>query len=214
MLFRIDYERFLTHMIDHFPREILLSVQYAIISAGIRNMGRSPNCTKINELYPSTDITVSAVEYRDRDVLKKMYYDELEELNNTIYRAFVMNVLRHVDIIIVCRESENVYIDILCEYIKERYKLETINLNELFINGRVGSIFLDRKAIRNKSVDVRRECAERMNRELESTEGGRAKLLTLMTRKDKLKKLKELSIIPHDDSDLDQLLTSEWVEES
>lgn len=213
MLFRIDHEHFLTHMIDHFPREVLISLQYAIISAGIRNQMRVANCVKINELYPSTEAVIAYSQYLDKAILKKMYVEELEDSKSVLYNAFVNPVMLHHDVVILCKQSENVYIDILCEYIEETFGLQTINLNDLFIKGRVGPFSINRKEIKNKLVDFRRNYGKDMIREMEATEGGRSLLLSKMSKKDKIRKLKDIGIDvrPSDYDSLDALLEEAWV---
>ena len=142
-----------------------------------------------------------------------MYYEELSELNYIIYRAFVNTVMIHHDILILCRENENEYIDVLVEYIHGTFGLECINLNDLFIKGRVGPYSLDRTLIHNKTVDMRYQYGNDMMRELESTEGGREKLLSSMTKKQKIERLESLGIIVNksDHDELDNLLREEWV---
>ena len=51
MLYRIDFEHFLVHAIDHFTRVELNSFHYVIISAGIVNTGKAINVVKINTLF-------------------------------------------------------------------------------------------------------------------------------------------------------------------
>lgn len=215
LLFRIDRERYLTHAIDHFTRDELAHFQYAIISAGIKNQGKCENIVKISILFPSMDIQRAFIDYQDKSIIKKMYFKELDETKNEMYGLFVNPILQHQDILIICTESENVYIDILLEYLKKNFELDCIDLNELFTKGRVGSVYIDRDAIHNKAVDVRRTVGKIQIEALESTSDGRLKLLNLMGVKDKMKKLKDLGIMVNksDIKDLDKLLIEGWVED-
>lgn len=215
MLFRIDYERFLVHAIDHFTREELISFNYAIVGT-LTNGGRLTFVSKINAIYPSNETTEAFREYEDKNLLKKMYYKDLDCDKYTLYLTFVNTMLHHQNIMIICHESENPYVDILVEYLKDKFKVECVDLNKLFIEGRVGSIYIDRKEIHNKAVDIRRDSVKRMIESRESTRDGRLELLEKhMDTNLKIKKLKELGIhVTKDDIDnIDQLLIEAWVED-
>lgn len=215
MLYRIDFERFLTHAIDHFTRDELSHFEYAIISAGVNNGGRCKNIAKISDLFPTPDIMENFIEYGDKAILKKMYFKYLDNFSNLIYKAFINNILHHKDIVILYREKETALIDVLVEYLKKNYALECIDLTELFIKGRAGSIYIDRSEIHNKAVDVRRAACKDQYNALESSRDGRLKLLGMMKAKDKIKKLKEIGIhiTKGDIKDLDKLLIESWVED-
>lgn len=203
-------------MIDHFPKDVILSFDYLIISAGVRNGRRLFNCVKLNELYPSSDIVISYSNYQDKEMLRKSYYDELKTTHSTIYLAFANPILMHHDILIICRENENIYIEILLDYIKELLGIECINLNDLFSKGNVGPLNLDWDSIKNKVVDMRRTYGSEMIKNMESTENGRLLLLEKMDLKAKIKKLKDIGIeVKKQDYDsIDQILREAWVEDS
>ena len=200
-------------MIDHFPREILCSMQYSIISAGVRVGGRIPNVVKINELYPSTDISLCYAETSDKSVLRKMYKDELKESLHLIYLTYGEPIERHYNLTILCMRNENDFIDILAEFIEENLGIHCIDLNELFIKGHVGEFSLDRTKFRNILVDMRREFGRAMMKNMELTEGGRLNLLKSMNKKDKVKKLKSIGIDINDSDmkNLDLILQEAWV---
>ena len=46
MLYRIDYDHFLLHMIDHFTYDELMHMYYVILSSKIMNGNRSDHVTK------------------------------------------------------------------------------------------------------------------------------------------------------------------------
>ena len=214
MLFRIDFERFLTHAIDHFTRDELTHFQYAIIGTVI-NGGRCKNIVKLNDLFPDMETQQTFIEYGDKSILKKMYFDYLSDKGNLIYHTFINTFLNHQDVMILCKEGENAYIDVLVEYLKKNYSVECIDLNELFTKGRVGSIYIDRDEIHDKAVDVRRAAVKDQLESLASTSEGRLKILTeYMDTKGKIKKLKDLGInvTKADLKDLDKLLIEAWVE--
>jgi len=131
------------------------------------------------------------------------------------YESFLNNVLNHVSIVLLSRADENFWVDILIEYLKDEYHVETIDLNELFKTGQVGPIRIDYDEIHNRSVDVRRQAGKEMIRSLESTRGGREKLLGMMDSKEKIRKCKDLGIkvTKADINNLDEILMEAWVEE-
>lgn len=230
MIFRIDIQHFLNNMIDYFTKEELLHFQYAIISAKIRNQGRCQNVVKLNDLYPDSDTIIAYNDYKDKEIAKKMYRDMLETVEQeyahktsdvrwadfAIYKAFVNPIESHYDVIILCDQLENIWIDEFCAYLKDHFSIEVINLNELFSKGEIGSIYIDRKKIANKAVDVRRAAAIRAKESLESSRDGRLRLVTkIMSKKEKIQKLKELGIrvTENDKDNLDALLIDSWVDE-
>mgnify|MGYP001643937319 FL=1 len=217
MLYRIDLEHFLTHMVDFFTVEEITACNYIILGT-IPNNGRSSsNVVKLNELYPETDTLLKYEETHNTDILRGEYLEHLKEphVQNLIYESFLNNVLNHVSIVLLSRADENFWVDILIEYLKDEYHVETIDLNELFKTGQVGPIRIDYDEIHNRSVDVRRQAGKEMIRSLESTRGGREKLLGMMDSKEKIRKCKDLGIkvTKADINNLDEILMEAWVEE-
>lgn len=222
MIYRIDLQHFLTHAIDYFSRDELSHFQYAIISAKIANNGRELNVTKLNNLYPTPDIVLSYAEYKDKKILEKMYTDLLtvhdsndEWIGEIIYKSFVNPLIHHHDVVIICDRTENDYIDILCKHLKKNYEIDVINLNQLFSEGKVGPIYIDRDVIWDKAVDIRRTAGKHQIEAMSSTRDGRMKLLSLWNKKEKITKLKELGIKVNkgDMKELDKLLIDAWVED-
>ena len=225
MIYRINIQHFLTEMIDYFPLEDLIDMQYTIISANISNGGRAHNVVKLNTLYPDTEAIAQYAETGDKNVLKKMYYNMLDEgktknlrsntFHNIIYHAYVSTLLDNVDTTILCDKGEDIYIDCLCDYLKDRFNIEVIDLNQLFTKGKVGPIYLDRDKVRDKAVDIRRNALKEQIATMKQTAGGRSQLIHSMSKKDKLKELKRLNVkLNQDDMDhLDELLLEEWAEE-
>lgn len=225
MIYRIDFQHFMTHAIDYFTTEELYHFQYAIISAVMKNCGRATNVVKINELYPLPEIVLEYTEYKDKSMMENMYMDYLcpkkdndmgmtkNQMDNIIYRVFVNTLINHADVVIICDRSENDYIDVLCKLLQKEYKIEVIDLNKLFSEGRIGPIYIDRKEIWDRAVDIRRAAGRDQIKALESTSGGREKLLGMMKKKDKIKKIEELgiNINSYDMKDLDSILMSAWV---
>jgi len=206
-------------MVDHFTRDDILSMEYAIVSAGIKTAGRADGMSKINDLHPSnakSGIIDTYNQYQDKAILRKMYFEYLKEVEKLIYLTFVSPVLNHKNICIICYERENYYIDVLVDYIEEKFALEIIDLNKLFIDGRVGRLYIDRDVIHNKAVDIRRTAAKESVKIKESSRDGRLELMGMMKRKDKIKILEKrgIQINKSDHENLDQLLMEEWVEDN
>lgn len=216
MIFRIDIERYLTHAIDHFSRDDLANFQYLIVGT-LTNNGRAPvgSVVKVNDLVPPIEIQSAFASSGDIDMLHKEYSKVLDESKSTLYKAFINPLLYHHNIVIICKEAENPYVDVIVEYLKKNFKIECIDLNKLFITGRVGPIYIDRAEIHNKAVDIRREAVTMAHKALESTKGGRLKLLSNMNTKNKIKKLREIgfTVTKADLKDLDTLLIENWVED-
>lgn len=221
MIYRIDLQHFITHAIDHFTSDDLVHFQYAIVSAKINNGRSVANTVKMNELYPSPEIVLEYDEYKDKNILEKMYFEMLDngdigkdESANLFYNVFVNTLINHYDVMILCDECENDYIDCLVKYLHKKFSIDVIDLNQLFTEGKTNEIYIDRKEIWNKAVDIRRLAGKEMIRTLSQTRDGRLKLLEKMSTKEKIEKCKEIGInvSKRDKHDLDSILIDEWVD--
>lgn len=221
MLYRIDIQHFLTHMIDYFSFDELTSAQYLIISAAVMNQHKQKNVVKCPDLYPTTEIVKTYAETGDKKLMEKMFMELLKPEkgsdweNNVIYRFILDPLDHHFNIIIICDEKENDFIDVIAKYLKKSFSIETINLNELFIKGKLGPITIDREKIRNKTVDVRINALKEEQKRFSATRDGRLHLISLMTTKEKKKKLKELGVNLEfeDKKNYEKLLVEVWADE-
>lgn len=139
MLFNIDYENFLLYAIDYFKREELLDFLYIIVSAGIIHPSGKLSTDKIfklSSLYPPYDIISLRENGYDDKVIKTKYYNYLKEYS-VIYDIVTYATIQHKNIVIICRNNENYFIDMLCDFIYDKFKLPSINLNSLFTKGKV-----------------------------------------------------------------------------
>ena len=225
MLFRIDHEHFLTHAIDHFTRSEILSMQFVIITAGIQSSNdkyipgmtlqanTTGNTIKVNELYPDFDTQEIYHRFQTKDSIREMYFDFLKDLKYVIHNAIINPLLQFHNIVLICKMRENDYMDLLVEYLEKKFAIDCVDLNELFSTGRVGPYYIDRDEIHNKAVGVRREAMKSEKERLEKTPEGRLKLMTLMSKKEKLKFLKKLGIEVKDSEhdQIDDLLMEEYV---
>lgn len=225
MLYSIDIQHFLTHAIDYLTADEINNLNFIIISSKVMNGGRSRRVIKQSNLYPTIEMIDVYIEYKDKEILRKLYDDLLTPdpkdkdnrwQDNLIYTTFVDLLLKNYDLVMISDQSEYDYIKTISDYLKDNYSIETIDLNELFSKGRIGSIYIDKKEIRDKAVDIRRYSVRRMQKEKESTSDGRAELLGLMTKKEKIRKLKSLGFKVTDESDkeLTKILIDEWVNDS
>ena len=224
MIYRINLQNFLYKAIDYFTANNIKQCNYAIISAKIANGSKSTNCVKVSLLYPLPELVIAYNDFNDYEAFEKAYFDQLNSkdneddrrsYSNCIYLTFVNPLLHHQDVVIVCDKEEDVYIDALCSYLKKKFEIEVIDLNELFTKGRIGEIYIDLDVIHDKAVDIRRDAVTVEWHQLETTENGRQKLLNMMTDKEKISKLKDLGIKinKRDHSDIDKILMDAWNEE-
>ena len=223
MIYRIDSKHFLSHAIDHLSLQDLTTMQYCIISAKVANQGKCRNVVKMNDLYPTPEAVITYCETHDKKLLKKMYIDQMfpkhkkgepetSTFTSLIYQTFVNPLLQRFNVMIICDELENAYIDCLCDYLKDEYSIEVIDLNTLFTKGRIGSIYIDRDEIRDKAVDIRRAALRDEVRALSSTKDGKASLISKMSKKKKLKELERFGVTldERDMKDIDSILLEEW----
>lgn len=225
MIFRIDMQHFISHMIDYFPSNELRSMQYCIISGVVKNGSRSQNVVKFNDLYPTPDTVMLYAETGDKDLLYKSYKQMLEgnvknkddynPFDGLIYKTFINPLLMNNNIVIVCDKNENDYIDCICRYLDEKFEIEVIDLNKLFTEGKIGPIYIDREVIHDKAVDIRRAAIKEEIKNISSTRDGKASLIAKMSTKKKMKELKRygIKVTKDDKKDLDKMLLDEWCEE-
>ena len=223
MLFRIDRRHFLTHAIDFFTLDELYQFQYVIISAKVACSNTCLNCAKCNDLYPDVETIEEYNTTGSKTVLEKMYFDMLTPKKGQdvgpgrysilLYQLFVDPLEKHYNMMIVCDESENDYIDVLCKYLKKKFAIEAIDLNELFTKGHVGPIYIDFDQIHDKAVDIRRAAVKEEQRSLSQTRDGKAKIIAeRMSKKEKMKMLKNYGVTLNEDTkkDMDSILLEEW----
>lgn len=222
MVFRIDKRHFLTHAIDFFTLDELYAFQYVIISAKVACSNRTIVCRKCNDLYPDVDTVTEYANTGDKSILEKMYFEMLTPKKDKaqtdgryhilLYQMFVDPILKHYSMLIVCDESENDYVDVLCKYLHKKFYIDVIDLNELFTKGHTGSIYIDLDKIRDKAVDIRRDAIKEEYRTMVQTRDGKAKFISGLSMNKKLKMLKKYGVPVNDETkkDIDSILLEEW----
>lgn len=215
MLYRIDYEHFLTHMIDYFTRAELLSLHYVIISNNILNTNKYPYVVKESALYPDRDTVMDYHNFKNYEKFKIKYFDELKVYHGLIYNSLFLPLFKHKSVVIICRKIENFIIDALCEYILEKFKVGSIDLNKLFSEGFIDNIIYpsDRDSMREVKHEMVKQMSKEMYEENLRTNSGRLKILNHMKLKHKLKFLKKLGYNPDKikESEIDQIIIDDWV---
>ena len=207
-------------MVDYFTAKELISLEYLIISASIGNTGICTNVARSGgALYPTTDALSGYIESggTDTDQLKRAYIDELKITKNILYDLIIKPILlyRH-NIVLVCQEREDIYIDIMTEYLRKEFALPCIDLNRLFTTGETDIFYIDRKLVQNNTVELKREAVRNLRQRMESHPGGKIDMIyNHMNRDDKIKKLRELGVhVKKSDYDrLNDLLEEAWLEE-
>lgn len=227
MFYRIDFQHFVTHMIDYFTMDEILHFQYFIYGGAIRNKNRKNNIAKDTYLYPSPDIVIDYEQERERGnadttKMRKMYFEYLEEskndendyIGNFLYKSIINPYLKHnYDILIICDKTENVYLDVFCEYLKKKYHIEVADLNQLFTKGHLGSVYIDKNDIHNRCVELKRKAVRQQRKSMENSKKGREHLLSIASKKEKLKIAESigLTLTEGDKRNLDKVLTDYWV---
>lgn len=203
-------------MIDYFPADELETFQYAIISKKIAMNNRIENGNKISVLWPSNDIVNDYYEHQNYEAMKRMYLEWLDrkECRGAIYDCFVTTMIANQSVVIMCRDIETPFIKVFCEYLEDKYSIECGDLNQLFTKGKMGSVYIDKKEIHNRAVDLRIKVGIEKVKSRETTSEGRLELLKLMKTQDKIDKLKQLGfkVTKRDKPNLDKMLIEEWVE--
>lgn len=221
MIYRIDLHHFLVHAIDHFSFTDLNYFEYAIISAKIKCGLKDSHCQKINNLFPLAETVIAYAETGNPDILEhdlfKLYDDLINNQHSDVfYKVFVQNVEKHINVLIVCDEQENPYIDVLCKYLKKKFAIEVIDLNKLFTKGKLDPIHYDYDVIRDKGVDVRRAAKKQAEENLATTRDGRLELVRGWDKDRKIKQCKKIGLRVRksiSERELDQILIDAWVED-
>lgn len=222
MIYRIDKQHFISHAIDYFTNEELSNMKYLLTSLKLSNGGIvKKQVERWVEIMPIADVA-ELDWFNDREAYEKAYMDMLKNrlprvddisITSTIHSNLIKPLLNHEDRMLVCDESENYILDIFCEFVKEKFKIEIINLNKLFSEGEHEPIKYDHDRLKRLSKQILEEAEEDAINALSRTERGRAKLLLKMTTYQKKDQLKSLGINPkkHSEKEYDQLLNDLWV---
>lgn len=227
MIYRITYQKFLTHMIDYFTYDEILGCQYLVFSAKIIWQSRVTNGAKVNDLWPPSELFQAHEESASKLMFEQEYFNYLDKSATggmrkvvwsgaIIYKNLVEPYLNHDNIIIICDEKEQFVVDAFCKYIDKRYALKVIDLNTLFSKDTIGPIEVDYDLIRNRAVDIRRAAGNDMSETLSQTREGRLFLMSKMNTKEKIKLLREngIKVNDRDKKHLDELVTEIWVDDA
>lgn len=225
MLYCIDYEHFMVDMIDFFTKEEILSFIYLNTSVIIPDH-ESNYSVKLMYMVPSSDSEYYISEKDDKKMADELYYQQLLNGVNTPYRGentrhmwykYLLGPLRnHQNVMMMCLRREMHYMDVLCKFIKEEFGVETINLNKLFTEGRVGDLVIDFHEFKDRTKDLRDSWKEHNHQErmiAAQTYDGRLNLMQDMSKKEKIKQLELIGVsyIPKDEDEIDALLMESWV---
>ena len=211
-------------MVDYFSAEEMLGLHYLVISGGIQRKGIQydgwgQNTGKDVQIRPTTElISLYANHEISPESLKKAYFQILEDYEVNIYHNILMPIMEHRhNVVLVCQKEEDFYIDLLCEFLSEKYFINTIDLNKLFEEGECELFYIDRPKTHNAMVPVLRRSTREVFESKASTRSGRLDLLeTKMSRKTMIMKLKELGIKVAKDiskEEAKELLMEAWVED-
>ena len=213
MLYRIDYEHFLLHFIDYFTRKELISIKYIIISANVFNTDKMPMVSKAICFYPSNELTSNYQRNNDIELFNKDYFKELDSTNYLLYEYLIEPLTNHEPIIIICRTKENFIIDIFCQYMLEKYKIDCIDLNQLFINGKINSIEYNHNELKETAKNIKTEHAKNWFNTCKHTIDGRKQLVNTINDKLKKKIIKELGydVKKINKSQYNEILNNDWV---
>ena len=214
MLYRIDFEHFLVHAIDHFTRVELNSFHYVIISAGIVNTGKARNVVKINTLFPDYEIYNDYLQYKNLERFKKNYFNKLDDYKeDVIYRSIINPLSKHESLLLICRRMENFIIDVLSEYLLKEFKIDTIDLNHLFINGVINNFNFSLEEFKENYINFKINAVKKLVELKEKSPSGRAELFAKMDEKDKRSLIKKIGYNPKNLNleQIDSIIKNEWI---
>ena len=214
MLYRIDFEHFLVHAIDHFTRVELNSFHYVILSAGIVNTGKAINVVKINTLFPDYEIYNDYLQYKNLERFKENYFNQLEDYKeDVIYRSIISPLIKHKSLLLICRRMENFIIDVLSEYLLKEFKVDTIDLNHLFINGVINNFNFSLEEFKESCVNFKIDAAKKLVELKEKSPSGRAELFAKMDEKDKRNLIKKIGYNPKNLNleQINSIIKNEWI---
>nr|DAN39850.1 MAG TPA: hypothetical protein [Caudoviricetes sp.] len=216
MIYMVSHEKFLMHMIDYFTRDELSYLEYRVISAGMVSGNNVLSVVSANALFPSFENQNLWIETNNRDALKKGFYEDLDLEYNTLYHSVIEPFAEHMDVVLITTEQEFVYLEILAEYLLERYKLPIINLNQLFGQGEIDPMKWNPKRIMDGIRRIQRKIKEANQDSMSSTPSGRLTLMNHMDRKERIKKLIQIGVdVDAHESDevIQELLMEAWVKD-
>lgn len=212
-------------MIDWFDYPIMTSIYWVVLSYEIGWTGRNNKVWKPSSdnggIFPPGSIIDYYDETRDYATSKKMYWDYLMKRENEldipcavadIYKHVIAPTKHHCNVCIVYTEPETWVCDALGEFIKDKFAVEMVDLDHLFKHGWVKGFYLDLELIREKSSEIELTSKLLDIHDKIQTSSGRAELMSKMSKKEKIKLLKDLGIKASKSDDVDRMLTEAWVQ--
>lgn len=220
-------------MIDHFTVDELTHMNFLIVSSKLNNVGRATNVVKTAFIYPDYALQEDWHLNHNEETFRRGYRKYLDTYQDNPIDKFIDNgeettvmdvflskyfihpMKHHHDIVVICDESENLIVDVLCEFIKDRTAIEVIDLNELFTKGEIGPMYIDRDEIHDRCVKIARRAARDKYHSYKSTVDGRLRLLKEMKKTEKLAELRRLGYdaSKSDKDKLDEMLMEAWEQE-
>lgn len=207
MILRINWEHYLSHAIDYFTKDELLSFRYIIISAMISHNNLSDDVKKLSQLYPRDDVILVHDNEGDLIQAEKLYIDWLmakdtpgrnfngyEWATHPIGMHILKPLTMHQHVMILCTKDEDWIIDSFCKYLKLRYELDVFDLNQFFATGQATQISINPDAAEKAYVKSVKQANDEGNEALESTAEGRYRRLLEMSKKQLLRKAEEVGI--------------------
>ena len=212
----MNFENFLIHGIDHFELNELMNIQFIIISAKVKCGDGMSNVGKFNQLFPYSEFIINYENDHHFDSFKKAYLGQIKNDDDCLIaiNKYIINLLlKHVNIMLIWSEREDSFMAAFLDFLKEEYDIDYVNLDQLFKEGKINSIYWDPDIINDKAVKIRRYAAKMLQFEKEATVSGRLELLkNSMNKKEKIKKLKKLGYKVGKNDNVNELLFDAWID--
>lgn len=222
MIYRIDFQTFLLHGIDYFTREELMDMKYMLVTLKLMNGGAvRDKVTKYIDVVPNNivgefDPNTEKEKFRRAylSMLKERnYIDETLSITASIYKNILHPLVNHEDRMLMCDQTENYMLDIFCEFLKDKFNVDVINLNKLLLEGDHDTVKYKYQHYKNLCHKIHKEVADQYSRDQCSTSKGRKKILKKWSSDQKARQLKMLGVNAkkYNKKDYDKILTDLWV---
>ena len=192
----MNSKQFLEHFVPKNKSKIVLGTQYVIISRRIKSMKNRKSVVTANFLYPNNSILSEYTVDSDSDAFFDAYIDQLSD-NIPFLATLIKGVIKDkYNIVFMCTKAEEKlgYFDALRYFIESTFKFPIYTYKKDKIEKSKYDKY-DKKKILKKCNKILKNAQKSQLDRMESCIEGRRKLASKMSKKEMIKKLKEIGVV-------------------
>lgn len=193
-MYFMDGKTFIDKYIEEDPDKVLRT-QFVIISSRLRKSGGKYEKQIINAnnlLYPHDRLIMDYDDYKHNQNYKEEYVNQINE-----HKAFFATLIKYVieensTIVFLCAKCEKKYnyLKLIQEYLDNKFQFHMYDYKK-YKEGKEKPVSIDRSSILIKVDKILKKAKKKEKEKMLSTESGRKKLFSNMSKKELKKELKK-----------------------